>query len=89
MIVKFHPRKRSFHNGASNACVYTERNGASNAPVPTNTKAINFLSGRLMVFCLLGVLPNPGNTENFCGYAPIAALKNMTEAAVSYSLCCI
>ena len=21
-----------------------------------------------MVFCLLGVLPNPGNTENFCGY---------------------
>ena len=56
---------------------------------PQTRKTISLRNGVLMVFCLLGVLPNPGNTENFCGYAPIAALKNMTEAAVSYSLCCI
>ena len=56
---------------------------------PQTRKTISTPFRRLMVFCLLGVLPSPGNTENFCGYAPIAALKNMTEAAVSYSLCCI
>jgi len=63
---------------------------ASNVFVPTNTKNHQHSISEADGFLLVGSSPKPfGNTENFCGYAPIAALKNMTEAAVSYSLCCI
>ena len=62
-----------------------------NVFVPTNTKkSPELLSGSGVFFWLVGALPQSPVTQNiFCGYAPIAALKNMTEAAVSYSLCCI
>ena len=52
--------------------------------------AVQLATGKLMVSCLSGFLPKPSVTQkNFCGYAPITALKNITEAAVSCSLCCI
>ena len=55
-----------------------------------NAKTTHFRCGGNGWFRACWVAPKPlGNTESFCGYAPIAALKNMTEAAVSYSLCCI
>jgi len=50
---------------ASNACVYTDSNGASNASVPTNTKNHQFPFQEIDGFLLVGKNPKPsGNTEN-------------------------
>ena len=44
---------------ASNACVYTDSNGASNASVPTNTKNHQFPFGEIDGFLLVGKNPKP------------------------------
>ena len=38
---------------------------------PQTRKTINFLSGRLMVFCLLGRIPNPHRSQMHCERRPV------------------
>ena len=66
MIVKFHPGKHSFRNGASNACVYTKATVQAMPLFPQTRKTISFPVREADGFLLVRApAPSPGEQKLF------------------------
>ena len=64
MIVKFHPGKHSFRNGASNACVYIKATLQAMPLFPQTRKITRTADADQVIFLLVGApAPSPGEQK--------------------------
>ena len=74
MIVKFHPGKHSFRNGASNACVYTKA-AVQAMPLFPQTRKITRTAAADRVIFLLVEAPAPSSGEHKCSGTQPSGLR--------------
>ena len=81
MIVKFHPGKHSFRNGASNACVYTKATAQAMPLFPQTRKITRTAVADRVVFLLVEApAPSPGEHEVFWYAVPQTAATRFLES---------
>ena len=85
MIVKFHPGKHSFRNGASNACVYTKATVQAMPLFPQTRKITRTADAERVFFCLLRLPPQALANKNVLGNDSFrigCSIKNRFEERV-------